>query len=103
MTQPTLEQLLAGLIPWLNKNLPLDPKKPVTASDIAHISLTPAELDAIPTSDEYCEWRRARFKRFRGIEFWECRYALPPIAELSALRGRIAWMLTSSTAALFKH
>jgi hypothetical protein len=103
MPQTTLERLLADLIPWLNQNLPLDPKKPVSTSDIAHISLTAIELDEIPAPDEYCEWRRARFKRFAGIELWECRYALPPITEQASLRGRIAWMMTSSTAALFKR
>jgi hypothetical protein len=103
MTRPSLEQLLPGLLTWLNQNLPLDPKKPLSESDIAHLSLTTDELAEIPAPMEHCEWRRARFKRYLGIEIWECRYALPPIMEIASLRGRLAWKLTSSTAALFKR
>jgi hypothetical protein len=103
MTRPRIEHLLPELLNWLNQNLPLDPKKPVSATDIAHLAMTTDELAEIPAPDEYCEWRRARFKRYLGLELWECRYSLPPIEAMAGLRGRIAWKLTSSTAALFKH
>ena len=40
--------MLAGLVDWCNANLPLDPRKPVTAADIAHVSLTAAEFIHVP-------------------------------------------------------
>lgn len=103
MTPANLEQLLATLPAWLNQNLPLDPKKPVSAEDIAHLALTVEEFATIPGVAERCPWKGVTYKQFADIELWECRYVLPAIADHAGLRGRIAWKLTSGTAAIFRN
>lgn len=103
MTQSNLERLLAGLMAWLNQNMAIDPKKPLAESDIAHIGLTPDEFAEIPAPAQHCPWRKMPFKHFNGIEFWQTPYPVPAIRDVAGLRGRIAWRLTSSTAALFKE
>jgi len=94
--------LLEQLFAWLNTNLPVDPRKPLTPQDVAHVSVTPAEFAQIPGKPEWCEHRRVTFKRVRGIEFWLVELPLPALASVAGLRGRVAWKLTGNTAALFR-
>lgn len=95
--------MLAGLVDWCNANLPLDPKKPVTAADIAHVRLTAAEFSHVPgDATPWCSWRKHFTQQAHGIEFWMTRQALPELRDIADLRGRIAWRLTGNTAALFR-
>lgn len=102
MTLYTLDTLLAGLFDWLNKNKPIKKDKPLCAEDVAHISLSQAEFDALPGEAEYCTWRRAHIKRYQGLQFWLSSYALPAMSNASDLSRRVAWKLTGNTMALFK-
>ena len=91
------------LFDWLNANLPIDPRKPLTVEDVAHVSLLPHEFAQIPADTLWCPYRRIAFRRAGGIEFWCSQFALPPLKELGGLRGRIAWKPTGNTAALFRR
>lgn len=97
-----LPGLLDELFAWLNANLPVDPRKPLTPKDIAHVSLMQAEFMQIPGEVEWCEFRRVSFKRVQGIEFWLTPCQLPELRSVATLRGRIAWKLTGNSAALFR-
>lgn len=102
MKLDTLDTLLAGLFAWLNKNKPIKKDKPLCADDVAHISLSQAEFDALPGEAEYCTWRRVHIKRYQGLQFWLSGYSLPAMTHASDLARRIAWNLTGNTVALFK-
>ncbi|MDN8078789.1 hypothetical protein QZN30_05445 [Burkholderia multivorans] len=102
MTHTAIVTLLPELMAWLNQNLPIDPKKPLVESDIAHIGLMPAEFAAIRAQEQRCPWRKVLFKQYIGVEFWQTAHKLPDVKTVGDLRGRIAWRPTSNTAALFK-
>lgn len=98
-----LDQLLPGLMAWLNQSRPIDAKKPLTTADVAHMALTSAEFAQVPTPAEWCAWRRVNRKWYLGLEFWESRYALPAVTSHADLSRRIAWKITANTVALFKE
>lgn len=97
-----LDILLSELFPWLNTNMPIDPRKPLCEQDVAHIGLMAHEFEQIPGAVQVCVWKRISFKRAYGVEFWLSPTALPPIQQVSDIRGRIAWKLTGNTGPLFK-
>lgn len=97
-----LNTLLPELFPWLNANLPIDPRKPLCEQDVAYIGLMADEFSQIPGAAQTCAWRRISFKRAYGVEFWLRPISLPPIRDVGDMRGRIAWKLTGNTGALFK-
>lgn len=98
-----LPDMLDGLFDWLNANLPIDPKKPLTPHDVAHVSLMPHEFSQIPGETGWCAHRRITFRRAWGIEFWCSQWRLPELHGCAGLRGRIAWKMTGNTAALFRR
>jgi hypothetical protein len=94
--------MLSKLFEWLNANLPLDPRKPLTPQDVAHISVSAGEFAQLPGNAQTCAYRRVSFKHAHGMEFWLTPYPLPSLRGVSDLRGRIAWKPTGNTAALFR-
>jgi hypothetical protein len=98
-----LPRLLDEMFPWLNSNLPVNPAKPLTAQDVAHISLTAAEFSLLPGEAMWCAHRRVSIKRYREMEFWLSNLNLPELQACEGLRGRVAWKLTGNTAPLFRH
>ncbi|WP_157639943.1 hypothetical protein [Burkholderia ubonensis] len=97
-----LPGLLEDLFAWLNANLPVDPRKPLTPQDVAHVSLMQAEFEQVPGETGWCSHRRVTFKRSLGVEFWLTPLLLPELRSVAGLRGRIAWKLTGNTAAIFR-
>lgn len=93
--------MLEDIFPWLNKNLPVNPAKPLTAQDVAHVSLTEHEFTLLPDEAQWCAQKRISFKQARGIEFWLCKLPLPPLKSCADLRGRFAWKLTANSKSLF--
>jgi hypothetical protein len=98
----TLPASLEALFAWLNANLPVDPRYPLTRADVAHVSLMPHEFAEVPGETFWCEHRRITLRRAGGIEFWRSPLMLPELNALADLRGRFAWKLTRSTRALFR-
>lgn len=96
-----LARMLDDIFPWLNKNLPVKPDKPLTAQDVAHVGLRADEFALLPEEPQWCEHKRISFKRARGIEFWLCNLPLPPLKSCADLRGRFAWKLTANSKPLF--
>lgn len=94
--------MLEGLIPWLNRNLPIDKTKPLTLEDVAYITVTAAELAAVPGEAIPDPWCRTSRKHYQGLTFWLSAYDLPPLTQHADLRRRIVWKPTGNTKAIFK-
>ena len=102
-SSPGLPSLLEELLVWLNNNLPVDPRKPLTLQDIAHVSLMTHEFAQLPGETVWCAYRRVAYRRAGGVEFWAQQLQLPELHHCADLRGRIVWEMTSNTAALFRR
>ena len=98
----SVRSLLDELLSWLNANLPIDPRKPLQAEDIAYIRLGPAQFAEIPGDAEYCAFRGCTSKRYSGLTVW-LSASTPNHTSVAGLRGHIAYNCSGRTKPLFQY